>query len=266
MDITDQLDEIIKNIPAPRGYGKPLVKLQYSGDKLDFHVSFTKTRKLKGGVTHDVDSVVQYTAKSVSPQDISGSKLSSRKIVKEIKHPVSSESKKHKCPSRFRRDKMRWEERKRQRIKTKSDRKKESQSRFFSHSSSVPHELFDKSANHVESMPEPPIVSAPKPKCPGKARIDRSTLDTRSDGLSTDASMSPLLAGSIDVPSELPGAVVSKSLYSLYDEIINSPAHAPKDPPETSGDILAKKKDNLWRDSDDDLFARDSDDDLFAKS
>ena len=163
MDITDQLDEIIKNIPAPRGYGKPLVKLQYSGDKLDFHVSFTKTRKLKGGVTHDVDSVVHYTAKSVSPQDISGSKLSSRKIVKEVKHPVSSESKKHKCPSRFRRDKMRWEERKRQRIKTKSERKKESQSRFFSHSSSVPHELSGKSADHVESMPKPPIVSAPKP-------------------------------------------------------------------------------------------------------
>ena len=42
MEIAKQLDDIIGNIPAPAGFGKPVVKVVYSEEVFDLNLSWRK--------------------------------------------------------------------------------------------------------------------------------------------------------------------------------------------------------------------------------
>ena len=119
MAFVQQLDEITANIPTPPGYGRTLVKVCYTGDEISLNVSWKKTREQPVKKSRE-QSVPKPDVKQSVKSDISQGKSDSStctKADKDIGHhaPV----KKHKSPSRYRRDQLKWHKRKKQRLEAK---------------------------------------------------------------------------------------------------------------------------------------------------
>ena len=146
MEIAKQLDDIISNIPAPAGFGKPVVKVVYSEEVFDLNLSWRK------GVGQTNKQTLIKTLPVVSHDSHDSCKVNSAPnvSVKETSQPPVDQSlQKHKCPSRYRRDQKRWYAR-RKKPKYAKKQSKSAQSRFFAHSTQS--NSSDQSASPAKSV------------------------------------------------------------------------------------------------------------------
>ena len=133
MAFVQQLDDITANIPTPPGYDRTPIKVFYTGDKINLNVSWKKTREqpVKKSREQPVPKPdVKQSVKSDSSKEKSDSSTCTN-ADKDIE--PQAPVKKHKSPSRYRRDQLKWHKRKKQRLEATSRPTKKSNSRFFSH-------------------------------------------------------------------------------------------------------------------------------------
>ena len=109
MEIAKQLDDIISKIPAPAGFGKPVAKVVYSEEMFDLNLSWRK-----GGHTNKHKTLIK-TLPVVSHDSCQVKSVPNDSVKETSQPPVDRSVKKHKCPSRYRRDKKRWDARRKKR-------------------------------------------------------------------------------------------------------------------------------------------------------